>query len=392
MRDFSSEEKQMKKKSKKENREHKVLLGLIDLYLKTGKPIGSNTLKDAGFEDLSSATIRNYFAELEEQGFLKQPHSSGGRIPTESAFRLYASEVFQDPQAEPEDEEKILPLKYQETKHLTSFLQESTELLSSISGYATFLSSIRFDNDFLQELKLVPIDVQRILCVLVTGFGQIYTETLSCEAKLSSFSIKRIESYFQWRLKGPQEFEKPTNLSDFEELLAKKFYNEVMVRYLVRYSNYTDEDIFRTGLSKLISYSEFSDPLALATGLSLFENTPQMRLLLNDCLRSNNIRYWIGTDLSPYGVGHAACSVLAIPYYVNQLPVGAVGVLGPCRMPYKRLFGILQLFSDAVSEALTKSLYRFKLTFRHPRSPNTIFKTEREIADQPSLKLLESKE
>jgi len=66
------------KKNKKATREHKVLLGLVELYLKTGKPIGSNTLKEHGFEDLSSATIRNYFAKLEEQGFLKQPHSSGG--------------------------------------------------------------------------------------------------------------------------------------------------------------------------------------------------------------------------------------------------------------------------------------------------------------------------
>ncbi len=74
----------------KQDRERKVLLGLVDYYIKTGKPVGSNTLKEVGFEELSSATIRNYFANLEEEGYLSQSHSSGGRIPTNLAYRTYA--------------------------------------------------------------------------------------------------------------------------------------------------------------------------------------------------------------------------------------------------------------------------------------------------------------
>ncbi|HAB98993.1 MAG TPA: hypothetical protein DCE71_04150 [Parachlamydiales bacterium] len=79
------------KKPSKNDREQAVLLGLVELYLKLGKPIGSQTLQDHGFESLSSATIRNYFSKMEEQGFLKQQHTSGGRIPTAQAFRLYAN-------------------------------------------------------------------------------------------------------------------------------------------------------------------------------------------------------------------------------------------------------------------------------------------------------------
>src|SRR3989338_10379321 len=78
------------KRLPKTDREQAVLLGLIELYLKTGKPIGSHTLQENGFDSLSSATIRNYFGKMEEQGYLKQQHTSGGRIPTEKAFRLYA--------------------------------------------------------------------------------------------------------------------------------------------------------------------------------------------------------------------------------------------------------------------------------------------------------------
>ena len=80
------------KKPSKTDRERSVLLGLVDLYLKLGKPIGSQTLQDHGFESLSSATIRNYFSKMESDGFLKQQHTSGGRIPTAKAFRLYADD------------------------------------------------------------------------------------------------------------------------------------------------------------------------------------------------------------------------------------------------------------------------------------------------------------
>ena len=86
------------KRMGKQERERKVLLGLVEYYIQTGKPVGSNTLKEAGFEDLSSATIRNYFANLEEEGYLVQSHSSGGRIPTDLSYRTYAEHVInQDP-------------------------------------------------------------------------------------------------------------------------------------------------------------------------------------------------------------------------------------------------------------------------------------------------------
>src|SRR5580698_5023185 len=85
------------KKPAKDQRENLILFGLVDLYLQSGKPIGSNTLKENGFDALSSATIRNYFAKLEEEGFVKQQHSSGGRIPTAAAYKAYAQAHFDQP-------------------------------------------------------------------------------------------------------------------------------------------------------------------------------------------------------------------------------------------------------------------------------------------------------
>lgn len=377
--------------SKKHTREHTVLLGLVELYLETGKPIGSNTLKEHGFDYLSSATIRNYFVELEKQGLLRQPHSSGGRIPTNEAFRVYAAEVI-DSSHTPlaEFDEKFQDLDQTNLRHLTRYLQLAAETLSEATGYATFLTSVRFDHDFILDIKLVGIDQERILCVMVTDFGQILTEVLPLKQKLSSFACKRIESHLQWRIKGGNQ---PENLDLEEELLAQTLYNEIMVRYLVRYSNFSNEDVFRTGFSQLLTYPEFSDPLALTTGLSLFENTSHMRLLLNDCVRDGKLRFWIGKDLAPYASAAQGCSVVAIPYMLGQVNAGAVGILGPCRMPYRKIFSALQQFSDYVSKSLTKSLLKFKLSFRQPRTSSPYLQSEeRALVDGTTQRLLEIKE
>ena len=165
-----------RQKSSKEEREYKILQGLIERYIQTGDPVGSNTLKDAGFDDISSATIRNYFANLEKKGYLEQQHSSGGRIPTEAAFRLYANEMYDSRVISSKDEEILQPLRTSESKEITTYLQQAAETLSSMTEFAVFLSAPRFDHDFIADLKLVPIDIHRFLCVLITDFGVINTE------------------------------------------------------------------------------------------------------------------------------------------------------------------------------------------------------------------------
>ena len=345
-------------------RERKVLLGLVDLYIRTGKPIGSNTLKEEAFSDLSAATLRNYFAHLEEEGFLQQQHSSGGRIPTNQAFRLYANEWCSAPPS-PSSREELASLASTDTREVAYFLQHAAEQLAEKTHSAVFLSAPRFDQDFILSIKLIAIDPSRCLAALVTDFGEIRTEILYSNKKLTAFEIKRLESYFNWRLSGKN---KPETLSKEEEELAQSLYSELMVRFIVKYAHFGDEEIHRTGFSRLLAYSEYRDAELLANTLSFFENTHGMRLLLKECMKHNRLSFWIGEELSgTAGADHADSAVIAFPYCVNQHPVGAVGILGPVRMPYRTLFEMIQQFSENVTNALTKNLYKFKITLKQPR-------------------------
>lgn len=380
----------LEKKSRKQAREHKVLLGLVDYYLKTGRPVGSNSLKEAGFGELSSATIRNYFSNLEAEGYLIQQHSSGGRIPTHLAYHVYAEEYLNSTQVNEEEQRVLNLIRHTETREIASFLQHSAESLSSLSKCAVFLSAPRFDHDFIIGFKIVPIDQNRCLCAIITDFGLVRTEILSIPTKMTTFTAKRIEAYCQWRLTGSEEHEA---LDPEEEQIAQKIYNELIVRYIVNYSSFLDAELYRTGFSQLLTYPDFKDTSVLATSLSLFENTQQLRLLIKEPCRTNSLKYWIGADLSPFIHRVPDCSIIAIPYYINQSVAGAVGLLGPTRIPYRELFGILHQFSNSISEAITRNLYKFKITFRQPHAgTHSLEKEVYQLVDQKPVILLEKKE
>lgn len=375
------------KKMNKEGREKRVLLALVEYYIQTGKPVGSSSLKEVDIGDLSSATIRNYFARLEQEGYLIQQHTSGGRIPTEKAFRYYAKENVESRELPPEVKERCQTIENHDSRKITSYLQQAAEELGRLTHSAIFLSAPRFDHDSITTIKFISIDNTHGLCIIITDFGVIKTEIVYVDKKLSAFSIKRIEDYFQWRLTGHNP---PDHIEPDEERLAQKIYNELVVRYIVGYSNFTDYEIYRTGFSHLITYPEFHDATQLATSLSLFENSHSMRLLLKECSKHNAMKFWIGTDLESYSTLTPNCAILAIPYRIATQPVGAIGLLSSMRIPYDKLFPLLYLFSDMISETITRNIYKFKIKFRHPHESPALAAENTQLLSQAEPLLLEN--
>jgi heat-inducible transcriptional repressor len=349
------------KRSRKQEREHRVLLGLVDLYIQSGRPVGSSKLKEHGCQDLSSATIRNYFSKLEKEEFLLQQHSSGGRIPTSKAYQLYAKEALSDPLLFDEDKEALSVIGNKDEKELVRHLQDSVDLLSKQANVAVFLSSPRFDHDFIVQVKLVSIDVSRSLVVMMTDFGLVHTELIHLPEQLSAFALKRIENYFQWRVLGAAE---PVGLSKAEEVLAQKFYNEVMIRYIVGYSHFSYDDTYSSGLSQLLNYPEFSDPELLIKALSLFENHQQLRNVMRHCQKTNKLSYWIGDELHSLLPNADYCTILSCPYEIRGSSVGTVLLLAPMRIPYARLFGMVHYYCKVLSDYLTKTLSKYQLEYR----------------------------
>jgi heat-inducible transcriptional repressor len=361
------------KKLPKTDREQAVLLGLIELYLKSGKPIGSHTLQESGFESLSSATIRNYFGKMEAQGYLKQQHTSGGRIPTEKALRLYADTYHSQGILEKAQEEALDKALKRESRQIASLLNQAADSLSELTQCAVFISAPRFDQDFIQEVKFLQLDPMKLLSVLLTDFGLIRTETIYLEKNVDALFLRSLEEYFLWRM---NKSEKPLFRNESEAKTAQRIYNEIMVRHVVGYANFPNEEIIRTGLSKLLAYPEFNDAAALANSLALLEDEAEMQAILRETAKSNEMTYWIGDELCPRVPPSSECAIVAIPYRISRTIAGSIALLGPTRLPYRNLFGLLRAFGEKLSRILTDSVYKYKITFRQPTNMEKLLENQ----------------
>lgn len=297
------------KKNPKKERERKVLLGLVDLYIRTGRPIGSNTLKESGFEAISSATIRNYCSKLEEEGYLVQHHTSGGRVPTDLAYRFYAKAMMDHINVEPQIDLGLHEMLFKETQAINIYLEQSLDYLSELTGCASFLSSPIFDQDFICGIKLVSLDTTRILGVIMTQFGFVHSEVIYSQTKLSSFSLRRIEEFFAQKLANLPLQE----LSQEEREFAERCFHEIALRNIVQIGNPQRGTIYRAGLSELLSYPECQDMNVLASALKLFEKPSLMSSLLKETSSGRSLKFWIGDDLSAYGIEGDGFALVSVP-------------------------------------------------------------------------------
>lgn len=354
----------MRKKELKEQRQTTILHGLVELFLTTGKAVGSATLQESGFDHISSATIRNYFSKLEEAGFLRQNHSSGGRTPTKEGLESYIASILDVSSVANSDSAILNKALSSDSKEIVSQLQTSAEVLSEVTNHAVLISSPRFDQDLIIKIKLSKIDDKRVLCIMVTDFGLIHTELLYLPHKLSSFAIKRMEAFFQSKLTNTSY---PT-MAKQEEDLATKLYDEIVLRHIIKYSQFTCEDVYTTGLAKLINANEDADSTTLARSLSLFENTALIKKLLDDSMKHGSLDCFIGVEkFAPGNTDHDHTCIITAPYFINGKPVGSIAIFGALRADYKKIFGILKYFSTLLSHNLSRNLYQHNITFREPQ-------------------------
>lgn len=346
------------KRFKKNERTDQVLFGLIRLYLKTLKPVGSNSLRENGFEDLSSATIRNYFADLEIRGLLEQPHTSGGRIPTWRAFKLFAREKGNLPKPLMG---ALRSIARQKTRKIFEFLQQIAEQLSEWSGGAAFLTTPHFEQDSIIDLHLVKIDSTRLLGALVTGFGQVHTYTLLINHKLSEHALRRIEQCLRAEL---QRTGNSGTLSPEERKSAEQLYQELLTRYLLEQSDARGAKPHKTGFSRLLKHPSFHSARTVAGALELFENEERLGQFTRACQASSDVHAWIGEELTPFSKEASECAICAVNYQIGSLPVGAAGVLVPLSSDFPSLFALLTELSKALSRALESNITTYKLSYR----------------------------
>jgi heat-inducible transcriptional repressor len=369
----------IQKRAGRRDREKRILFSLVEQYLRTGKPVGSQSLQEEALADISSATIRNYFASLEQEGYLKQQHLSGGRVPQAKAFAEYAQHCFEEVSNENLPGKPPLPIKNSITSNdVVTFLQRAADCLSQQAGAPVSITSPRFDHDVITNVKFVFLDIQRAMTVITTEFGLVHTAILYSAFAFSQVFLRKADRFARSRLF--REVLEPDLFEGDELEHVRKLYQEAMASYFVSYSSISQEDIWRTGFSHLLARPEFEETHELSAPLSLFENVSALRGFSRDAIRSGHLRFWIGEELSPYTVGEPNCAVISIPYSVGNHPVGALTVIGSMRVFYLDLFRLMRGAAEQISTILTNCLVHHRMTYRMPESRALLVKEPLKLA------------
>lgn len=336
-----------------EDRKKKILQAVIHHYIKTAKPVGSNSLLDEyGFE-LSPATIRNFMAELEEEGYLTHPHTSAGRVPTDMGYRCYVDSLIELQKMILDEEDRVSHEYTNRVKELEDLLGQTSKVLSGLSHYTGFVMTPKVDRNQIKRLELVRVSDEQILVVLITNTGLIKHRLI--KAAIPSGKLASLTNMLNEKLKGLTISEAKHNIFDHIDRIEKEERELItLAKFLGPQIFEIEDEVFMEGTMNVLSLPEFKDFEPMRCLLKISEERELLMNALDDDLSSEDgVKVIIGSETDCKEFKHM--SVVSSVYKNGEKPVGVLGIIGPKRMEYPRMMALVSAVSKIVNKILTKS-------------------------------------
>ena len=332
-----------------------LLRVLVERYIRDGQPVGSRTLsKESGLE-LSSATIRNVMADLEEIGFLDSPHTSAGRVPTPKGFRFFVDTLLR---VQPVGQSELRELRKQidsEAANSQSLATTTSNLLSSLTRLAGLVTLPKTSHCTLRHLEFLPLSERRILAIMVVNSHEVQNRVLHVDRDYEAAELVKASNYLNEQFAGLEIDEVRRRL--LEELRqTREDMNRLMLDAIAMAQRALevgqDEELeyVLAGETNLMGFQELSDIDKLRQLFQMFNEKRDLLRLLDRTVTAEGVQIFIG-DESGYNV-LGECSVVAAPYTRDDEVVGVLGVIGPTRMPYDRVIPVVDITSRLLSSAL----------------------------------------
>ncbi len=338
-----------------DSRKLQILRAIVDEYILSASPVGSKSLTRSGDMKWSSATIRNEMADLEMLGYLAQPHTSAGRIPSEKAYRLYVDQMMQRAHLS-EEESRLLSGYFRERVNgVDAVLRETAKALSEITHYTAVVLMPDIGVNRLRHLQLVPLAEGKALAVIVTDAGVAQNSVIDVPLDLGAEELERISKaitsrFFNCRMSTVSSAlvrELGGDLSNragfVESLLSEIRENQPRDRRMVELS----------GATNMLEFPEYSDVNKAKTFLATVEQKDSMYRMLK---KASNMEFTVTIGSENEQEGFQDCSVVTASYRVNGTPFGSFGVIGPTRMDYARVLSILKNVQSNLSTILQSYL------------------------------------
>lgn len=326
-----------------DGRKKKILKAIIQTYLETGEPVGSRTISKFSDLNLSSATIRNEMSDLEDMGYILQPHTSAGRIPSDKGYRLYVDALMAEKDKEIAD---IREMMIEKTDKMEKVLKRVVKTLAQDTQYATLISAPSFSSDRLKFIQLSRLNSLQLVVVVVTAANRIRNEIIDLEEEMSDDTIFKLNFLLNNSLNGLPAAE--INLGMIAQLREQAGqYGKVVGSVLDAVANViqVDEDleIYTSGATNIFKYPELSDSSKASEFISTFEEKQQLVDLVKETMadeENTGIQVYIG-DEAPIKT-MKDCSVVTATYELGEGVRGTIGIVGPKRMDYENVVDSLK--------------------------------------------------
>jgi heat-inducible transcriptional repressor len=337
------------------SRAKQILYAAITEFVATGEPVGSRTLsKKVGIE-LSPASIRNVLADLEEAGYLRQPHTSAGRVPTDRAFRLFIDALMEVRELSSEEHARIRT-RFEEMPHGQNMLRETGRLLSELTGAAAVVISPRGESLTLKQLRFIRTNPGELLAVLITTNGFVQNRFIMVQ--VTDAELTRIHNLLDDVTEG-------RTLGDLREFFARKLATERVQHDQLRHRAFSlgeaavgeamagQADVVIEGQSKLFDRPEFSDAEGLKQLVTAFDDRERLMRLLDATLEAKGPTVVVGHEAGEIGGGHLA--IVRASFHDHGRSVGTIGIIGPTRMDYPKVVPLVEATASAMSDHMAGS-------------------------------------
>ena len=325
-----------------DERKFKILQAVVRNYLETGEPVGSRTISKYTDLNLSSATIRNEMADLEEMGYIIQPHTSAGRIPSDKGYRLYVDSLLKEKEREVEEMKELLLEKEDKMDNL---LKQVSKVLALNTNYATMVSTPSYQQNRIKFLQLSRVDSNNLLAVIVTEGNVIKNHIIPAMEYINDETMLKLNILMNTHLNGLCIEE--INLATIS-ILKKQAgaYSELIGQIIdaIAEAIKADEDleIYTSGANNILKYPELSDKEHAVNLLNTFEEKSGLNELVIGSLKKQEkgIQVYIGEENSVESLKD--CSVVTATYELDEGIKGTIGIVGPKRMDYDKVVGTLK--------------------------------------------------
>ncbi|MBD5556107.1 MAG: heat-inducible transcription repressor HrcA [Roseburia sp.] len=338
-----------------DERKTKILKAIIRNYLETGEPVGSRTISKYTDLNLSSATIRNEMADLEELGYIVQPHTSAGRIPSDQGYRFYVDHLMEEKNQEVDEMKKFV---IEHTEKMEQVLQQVAKILANNTNYATMVTAPSYHRNKVKFIQLSNVDDEQILAVIVTEGNLVKNKIIPISEPLDNETMLKLNILLNSNLNGLALEE--INLGTISRLkeqagIHSDIINNVLDTLAETMGQDEDIRIYTSGTTNFFKYPELSASEKASELISTFEEKQQLASLVTESLldeENTGIQVYIGNE-SPIQT-MKDCSVVTATYELGKGVRGTIGIVGPKRMDYENVMDNLKTLKNSLDGILDR--------------------------------------